>query len=120
MEITTSQKQGRVPVTVLAIRGQVDSSNYQQFTEAAFKAVEGGAQYLLLDLAEVPYMSSAGIRSVNEIYMLLRKKFPDDTKPSKRMKLCRPMEKVYSVLEFAGVASYLEIGTNLDSTVTSF
>ena len=78
MEITTSQIQGRVPVTVLRVQGTVDSSTFQDFTNIMRTAIDGGAEFLLLDLTEVPFMSSAGIRSLNEISMFLRKKFPQE------------------------------------------
>jgi anti-anti-sigma factor len=124
MEITTSQLQGRVPVTVFHIQGVVDSSTYQEFTENMRKAVEGGAEYLLLDLADVPFMSSAGIRSLNETSLYLRKKFPQDMAGkdtrSKHLKLLNPRGRVQDVLKMSGVGMFFETYSNLEKAVASF
>jgi anti-sigma B factor antagonist len=124
MKITTSQLQGRVPVTVLHVQGAVDSSTFQDFTNAMRTAVEGGAEFLLLDLAEVPFMSSAGIRSLNEITLFLRKKFPQEklgwTPRSSRLKLLNPKERVSDVFKMSGVDAIFEIHTELEQAVASF
>jgi anti-sigma B factor antagonist len=124
MEITTSQMQGRVPVTVMHIQGTVDSSTFQEFTNAMRSAVEGGAEFLLIDLEEVPFMSSAGIRSLNEISLLLRKKFPQEklgwTPRSTRLKLLNPAIRVSDVFKMSGVDSVLEIHSDLEKAIASY
>jgi len=124
MEITTSQLKGRVPVTVFHVQGVVDSSTYQEFNERLRQAVEGGAEYLLLDLAGVFFMSSAGIRSLNEISLYLRKKFPQETaskgKRSRHLKLLNPRERVLDVLKMSGVGMFFEIHADLEKAVASF
>jgi len=122
MEITTSQKQGRVPVAVFQIQGTVDSANYQDFSNSLSKQVNAGAEYILLDLSGVSYMSSAGIRSLNELALLLRGKFPQDEKSrmSKRVKLLNPQERVLDVLKLSGVDQVFEIHANLETALASF
>lgn len=124
MEITTSQIQGRVSVTVLQVSGTVDSATFQDFTSAMRSAVENGAKFLLIDLAGVPFMSSAGIRSLNEIALLLRKKFPQEkvgwTPKSTRLKLLKPSARVEDVLKISGVDSTLEIFDELKKAIASF
>ena len=122
MEITTSRKQGRVPVAVFQIQGSVDSSTYQEFSRRIREQVDAGAEYFLLDLAGVTYMSSAGIRSLNELALLLRGKFPQDekSKMSKRVKLLNPQERVMDVLKISGVDSFFEIHANLETALASF
>ena len=122
MEITTSQMQGRVAVTILHIRGEVDSSNFQQFSSVLRDVVEGGAEGLLLDLSQVAYMSSAGIRSLNEVSLLLRKKYPQDPQNarSSRFKLFNPQDRVFDVLKISGVDSIFATFTNLEEAVASF
>ncbi|MFZ5858786.1 MAG: STAS domain-containing protein [Chloroflexota bacterium] len=124
MEITTSQMQGRVSVTVLQVSGTVDSSAFQDFTNAMRSAIEDGAKYLLIDISGVPFMSSAGIRSLNEIALLLRKKFPQEkvgwTPKSTRLKLLKPSARVEDVLKISGVDSTLEIFDELEKAIASF
>ncbi|MBI5932850.1 MAG: STAS domain-containing protein [Chloroflexi bacterium] len=122
MEITTSQKQGRVPVAVFHVQGVVDSASYQEFSRRVRAQVEAGAEYLLLDLADVSYMSSAGIRSLNELALLMRGKFAHDekSKMSNRVKLLSPQERVLDVLKISGVDLVFEIHANLEAAVASF
>jgi anti-anti-sigma factor len=122
MEITTSQKQGRVPIAVFQIQGVIDSATYQEFSRRVREQAEAGAEFFLLDLAEVSYMSSAGIRSLNELALLMRGKFPQDEKSqmSKRVKLLRPQERVLDVLTLSGVDSVFEIHANLETALASF
>jgi len=122
MEITTSQKQGRVPVAVFHVNGTIDSANYQDFSRSLREQVDAGAEYLLLDLAGVSYMSSAGIRSLNELALLMRGKFAQDekSKMSGRVKLLNPQERVLDVLKISGVNLVFEIHANLETAVASF
>ena len=124
MEITTSQLQGRVPVTVFHIRGTVDSSTYQDFMNALRAAIEGGAEFLLIDLAEVSYMSSAGIRSLNEISLILRNKYPQENgakRPrSNHLGLLNPTDRVFDSLKMSGVDAFFETHTNLEKAIASF
>ena len=72
MELTVSQEQGRVPVAVMHVKGNIDSTSYQEFQTCAEKLIAEGAKNLLIDLHDVPYMSSAGLRSLNQLYNKLR------------------------------------------------
>lgn len=121
MEITISQKNSRVDVTVLEVQGSVDSSNYQALTDAARSAIEDGAQYLLFDLSRCEYMSSAGIRSINEIFLLFRKKYPtENAQRSQHIKLFNPSDKLRSILVIAGVEAFFEIHSNFETAIASF
>ena len=42
MEIKVSTESGRVPVTVLHVDGNIDSSTYEQFQSTAIKLIEDG------------------------------------------------------------------------------
>lgn len=124
MEIIVSQTQARVPVAVLQLSGEVDSSNYQEFSDAAREAVEGGAQYLLLDMSAVTYISSAGLRAINEIFLMFRKKYPNEVsnpqQKSQRLKLFNPQQRVAQTLSISGVDSFLETHTDLQSALASY
>lgn len=125
MEITVSQAQARVTVTILQPSGEIDSSNYQEFSDATREAIEGGsAQHVLLDLGEVTYISSAGLRAINEIFLMFRKKYPNEVsntqEKSHRLKLLSPQERVREVLSISGVDSFLESYNNLQDALASY
>jgi anti-sigma B factor antagonist len=47
--------------TVLSVEGEVDLYTAPAVREAAIEAMEAGADHLLLDLTEVPFMDSSGL-----------------------------------------------------------
>ena len=72
MEITVSQQQARVPVTIFSIKGEIDAKSYEQLEAQVQQAMGTGTRHLLLDLSQVPYISSYGIRGISEIFTWLR------------------------------------------------
>ena len=119
MEIKVSQEQVRVPVTILKVSGDIDSSTYESFEKTAKDAIEGGARYILLDLTKVAFVSSAGLRAIHEIYKVLSAKSPEvseaeihkginaGTYKSPHLKLSNLNEGVDRVLKMAGFDMYL-------------
>src|SRR5690606_33367392 len=59
MQILESNENG---VAVLAVEGRMDTNTSPEAEKAITRQIEGGAQRILLDLAGLEYMSSAGQR----------------------------------------------------------
>ena len=130
MDIIVSQEQGQVPVTVFHIKGEIISdAQLNAKVEDAFRA---GTRDLLLDLREVPYMSSQGLRALHYIYTLLRTDAPAEndeavkagiaagTFASPHLKLLGPSAKTLEVLKMTGYDMFLEIHNDLNEAVASF
>jgi hypothetical protein len=119
MKIEVSQEQGRVPVTVFRIKGAIISD--AELSAKAEDAFRKGTRDLLLDLQEVPYMSSQGLRGLHFIYTLLRTDAPGEsdqavktgiaagTFKSPHLKLFGPTDKTLEVLKITGYDMFLEI-----------
>ena len=132
LTIASETLQGRVPVTVFHIDGEIDSDSYEQLQTQASEAFNSGTQSLLLDLSKVGYISSAGIRALHYIFNLLRgnaanesneairKGLRDGTFKSPHLKLLNPQPKVLQVLKSTGYDMFLEVYTDLNSAVKSF
>jgi anti-anti-sigma regulatory factor len=132
MEIVVSQEQGRVPVTVFHIKGAIISD--AELTAKAEDAFRNGTRDLLLDLREVPYMSSQGLRGLHFIYTLLRTDAADEsdqavktgiaagTFKSPHLKLLGPTDKTFEVLKITGYDMFLEIfpKDKFNQAITSF
>jgi hypothetical protein len=130
MEISVSQQQGRVPVTVLRLKGPVTDN--EELERHAHEAVDGGARNILLDLSEVPYMATAGLRALHAIYTLLRSDTPEEsdeatkagiaagTFMSPHFKLLKPTAHVLEVLRAAGYDMFLEIHRDAKQAIASF
>ncbi len=136
MDITTSTQQGAVPVTVLQPHGDIDASNYAQLVSKVETLFKEGAHDFLLDLSEVPFMSSAGLVALHSIAILLRGEKPADPQSGwaalksidrsraagvqKHVKLLSPQQYVAETFEKAGFTQLFEIFTDLKKAVASF
>jgi anti-anti-sigma regulatory factor len=136
MNILISQKQGRVPVTVLELVGKLDGSNYMQLIDAARKAYDNGVRDLLIDLSQLTFLSSAGIAAIHQTALIFRGQPTSGEEVGwasfhaidrdrgsgiqKHVKLLCPQPPVTTILDIASFDSLFEIHTNLDEAVASF
>jgi len=132
MEISISQEQGRVPVTVFHVSGNIDSNTTAQFEQKVKEAIRGGARHLLLDMHDTPYISSAGLRAIHAALIELRGLTPDvsdkemrdgisaGTYKAPQLKLLNPSANVRTVLHTAGFDMYIETHSDLNKAVASF
>ena len=72
MVIVESVNQARVPVTVFQISGEINSGSYMQLQTQADTAFGAGMRNLILDLKNVPYLSSGGLKALHHIFTMLR------------------------------------------------
>jgi hypothetical protein len=132
MEIRILSARGRVPVSIFHIAGDIDTHSYQQLEAQAEKALADGTRDIVLELTDVGYVSSAGIRAINHIYRLLRTGLPSEsdeavregikagTFKSPHLKLASLNQRVSDALKVAGVDMFLEFHPDLASAVDSF
>ncbi len=132
MQIVISHQKGRVPVTVFHVQGEVTAGSYEQLQQQAEAAVQGGARHLLLDLSDVTFFSSSGLRAMHHIFTLLRTDEPQDsdaavrqglkagTYRSAHLKLLKPSRPALQALKEAGFDMFLEVHSDLQEAVDSF
>ena len=130
MDIVVSQEQGKVPVTVFHLKGPFVWD--EELIAQAQKAFAAGGRNILVDLTEVPYMSSQGLRALHSLYMLLRTDAPGEsnaavsagvsagTYTSPHLKLLKPSKSVAEVLRMSGYDMFLEIHQDLKKAIASF
>lgn len=132
MEIKVSTEKGRVPVTVLHVDGSIDSATYEAFQSKAEKLIKAGARHLLVDLSHAPYISSAGLRALNNIFNRLRAISPDipdeamrkginaGTYKSPHLRLLNPSKASIVALDNSGFSMFIETFSDLNAAVASF
>ena len=137
MTITTSQAQGSVPVTILALHGDLDASNYLDVIEAAREAYGAGARNLLLDMSEVPFMSSSGLMALHSVALLMQGEEPPDpeygwsafhamghdaqeNRVQDRVKLVDVQPRVARALQMARFDAYFESYATCEEAIASF
>jgi len=136
MNIIVENAQGRVPVTILELHGDLDGSNYQEVIARAHDLYGAGTRHLLIDMGDVPYMSSAGLVALHSVILLLRGEQPPDPDSGwsafhaiareqgggvqKAVKLLNPQPRVRRTLEMTGMQEFFEVYTDRQAAVESF
>jgi anti-anti-sigma factor len=134
MQIKVSTENGRVPVTVLHVDGNIDSSTYETFQSTARKLIEEGARYILVDLSHAPFVSSAGLRALHTLFNELRLRNPDTTLSDQQMKqgisagtyksphlkLLNLSPETRTVFETSGFDMYIDTFTDMKTAIASF
>lgn len=134
MDIQVHTENGRVPVTVLHVHGNLDSSTYQEFETKAEELINSGTRYILVDLSHSGFISSAGFRALNHIFKKLREVHPDTnlsdeamkkgisagTYKSPHLKLLKMSPETRTAFEMSGFDMYIETFTDLNAAVASF
>jgi anti-anti-sigma factor len=132
MEIKITVENARVPVTLIAATGNIDTSAFEAFMSKAQAAIDGGARHILVDLTRVPYMSSAGLRVLSAIFNKLRvlntdmteeemlKAINDGTYKSPYLKILNLSRQSKVAFETAGFDMFLDTYTDLKTALDSF
>ena len=136
MNISVSQSQGNVPVTVIKLDGQLDGQNFQELISKAQELYGTGARDFLLDLSDLTYISSAGLVALHSVALMARgEQLPDmeggwaayrsmgrssEAGIQKHVKLLNPRSEIMGVLDMVGFSSIFQIYTDRDEAVNSF
>jgi anti-anti-sigma factor len=99
MEITEER---RVDVLILGILGRLDSTTSKSVEEKLVSAIEAGERRLVIDLSELEYISSAGLR----VFLLAVKRM---TAVSGKVALSSLKDPIKQVFDIAGFSSMLSI-----------
>jgi anti-anti-sigma regulatory factor len=136
MNISVREMQGRVPVAILAVQGDLDASNYEDLIAKATEVQSAGRADMLLDLTNMSFISSSGLVALHSIALLMRGEQPPaseegwsairsihrglGTGVQQHVKLLNPQPYVERTLGKAGLIEFFEIHTDLDTAVASF
>jgi anti-anti-sigma factor len=127
-KIDCQDYQRRVPVAVLQIKGDIDAITQAELQKQASQAIEKGTDFLLLDITQVDYISSAGLRALKNIYDEISLKhigtgplgFPGEITMSPYLKLLNPSIKVRKSLQMVAFDRFLEVFTDLETALSAF
>jgi len=118
LKITKEEIVRNVPVTVMHLRGWLDAQSEELLLAAARDDYESGARFLLIDLAEVDTLTSAGMRAMQKVYRLFTVE-GEDFKVA-RVKLCNAPPQVYHVLGVTGFLQNIPNYETLQAALDSF
>jgi anti-anti-sigma factor len=137
LETTIDQASGRVPVTIIALNGELDASNFGDLIETARRLYDSGTRYLLLDLADLRFMASSGLVALHSILRLMHGEAPPDPEAGwgalhslgldasggetqSEVQLCAPQPAVERVLTRTGLSRLFVIHPDRASAIAAF
>lgn len=136
MNVLIEQVTGNVPVTILSTTGDLDASNYMDLINTAKEVYRTGARFILLDMSETPFMSSAGLMALHSIVLLARGQKPVNPElgweafktidrdrengTQRTIKLLNPQPKVDRTLEMSGMKRFFEIYTDRQTALSAY
>ena len=85
-------------VDLFTVEGRVDSSNSAELDQALKDSISEGHHNLVVNLSNVSYMSSAGLRALVSALRACKKKNGD-------LRISAPSERVSEVFQLAGLTS---------------
>src|SRR5262245_10891417 len=78
LQTTVEQAEGRVPVTILDLDGELDAASFEGVIDTVRGIYDGGARHLVLDLSGLTFSSSSGRVALHASLRLMRGEAPPD------------------------------------------
>ncbi len=110
MNVLVQRQSGNL---ALVTHGRVDGANASAFQAALQEAIEESDEGVVLDLGNLTYISSAGLRSILLVARELQNK-------GKRFALCSLTGQVKEVFEVGGFDKFLPIHDSQEAAIGSF
>ncbi len=100
-------------VDVITAVGRIDSSNANQFDDALKQLIDDGRNNIVLNMSEIQYLSSAGLRAMVSALRECKKRRGD-------VRIAAPSDRVLEVLDLAGLTPLFETFPDNEFAVGSF
>jgi len=78
LQTTVAHVEGRIPITVVALDGELDASNFEGLIEEVRGLYAAGDRTLLLDLSGLTFMASSGLVALHAIVLVMHGDEPPD------------------------------------------
>jgi anti-anti-sigma factor len=78
MTIDVDKLGGNPPVSVIALAGELDASNYEQVIDVVRNEYAAGTRALVLDLSGLTFMASSGLFALHSAVRIMRGETPPD------------------------------------------
>jgi anti-anti-sigma regulatory factor len=130
MEISITVEQASEAVSVMKLTGDIDASNFMEIVDKAGEFYKNPARYLIIDLSDVPSISSTGMVALHKIALIYsgvpqdveageNPDFTHSNEARKYVKLLGPQPEVDESLTKSGMKLFFKVFNDLESTLAS-
>lgn len=138
LDYTIEEVEGRVPVTIVRLEGELDASNYESLIQQTQELYAAGTRDLLLDLDNLSFVSSSGLIGLHSMALIMRGETLDDpeegwaafravsrdmlksTDQETHFKLLKSQPIVSKVLETSGFSNIIPVFADEAAALDSF
>jgi anti-anti-sigma factor len=100
----------KADAVVLALSGRLDATSAKTFEDRILGVINSGTQRLVVDLSQLEYVSSSGLR----VFLLAAKRLQPT---NGKMSLCGLQDHIRQVFDLAGFSSILSIYGSRDEAI---
>lgn len=115
---TKEHVQGAFPITILHLHGWLDAQSEEALLTEARTIYDDGGRYLLIDLAEVNTLTSAGMRSLQKVHRIFTPQ--EDAYKTMHVKLCNAPPQVHQILSMTGFLKSIPNYETMQAAIDSF
>ena len=134
MTIDVDDLGGARAVSVVALDGELDASNYERLIEVVRDAYARGTRGLVLDMSKLSFMASSGLFALHSAYRIMRGETPPDPEAgwgalhevaqdhdaeAGNVRIAGPQEAIARVLERTGMGKLFPVDADRDSAVAA-
>ena len=134
MTIDVEHLGGSPAVTVVALDGELDASNYQQVIEIVRDAYARGARGLVFDFSRLAFMASSGLFALHSAVRIVRGETPPDAEmgwgalhemahdhdaTGANVRIAAPQDAIARVLERTGMTTLFGIDASRADAVAA-
>ncbi len=99
-------------ISVISVAGLLDSNTAVEFGKATQSILEQGKKTILVDMSQLEYISSAGLREFHGLFKAIKK-------VSGKLALCSLQDDVFEVFSIAGLEGIFNLFESYDLAVVS-
>ena len=100
----------RADAVILALSGKLDATTAKTFEDRILGVINSGAQRLVVDLSQLVYVSSSGLR----VFLLAAKRLQAT---DGKIVLCALKDQIRQVFDLAGFSSFLSTYGSRDEAI---
>ena len=134
MGIDVEDLGGSPAVSVVALDGELDASNYESVIGAVHDAYARGARALVLDLSKLTFMASSGLFALHSAVRIMRGETPPDPEAgwgalhqvahdheaqTANVRIAAPQEAIARVLERTSMAQLFPVDPDRAASVAA-
>jgi anti-sigma B factor antagonist len=100
-------------IKIFRLSGRLDHTTSQEIEDELSRAISGGSNKIIVNLENLEYMSSAGIRLFFEAYHTLLRK-------DGQLILCSMKKHIREIYKKTGIEDVVQILDNMDQALKAF